>query len=191
MRLPLKLSAILPLLITSLLFTGVPVRATAASIGPVNALAVVQGQLSLDMTLLDASGSPASSLDFGPLSKSTDTFGSNRLFRVILRVNSQGVSYQIRQDTSPFTRSGGNEMIPNDAFLVKPLYSESENFGLSIPPGAELAAEGPAFGSRAIFKDPSGSSRSISLVYSMENGVPSDLPSGSYTGTLQFTLVTT
>ena len=187
----LKISTILPVLVVALLFTGRDTRAAGASLGPLTTVAVVPSTLSLDMTILDAAGSQASSLDFGQLSRTADTFGSNRLFRVVLSVSGQGVSYEIRQDVSPFTRNGGNEAIPEAAFLVRPLYLESENSGLSIPSGAQLAPEGPASGTRTLFSDPTGSSRTISLAYSMASGVPFGLPSGSYTGTLQFTLVST
>lgn len=163
--------------------------------GPILTSAVVPNMLSLNVLVLDAAtDAPLSSLDFGRLSAAGNELGSTRAFRVLLQVNAQGSPYEVRQEASPLQRSGGEEMLPLGAFLAQPLYLETDNAGQTAPAGARLGAADSVENLQSVYLDPSGSNRTVSVLYQMApaggQAIPVHQRSGDYTGTIQYTLVT-
>ena len=167
--------------------------------GPIHVSAVVPAGLMLELTIIDQlTNAEVPSMDFGELVRNGDEFRAARFFKVLLNTNVAGESYQLTQNATPLTRNGGAETIPEGAFIVKPAYVETDNFGLTLPIGSSVGAVASAIGTRPLFSDPTGSSRVLSLTYTL-SGDPNtgatevialSQKSGSYSGTVQFTLTT-
>lgn len=196
-----KKSTLISWLILAVLALSAFKTADAASLsfGTITTTAEIPNALALNITITDLStGQEIPSMDFGVVDNSAGQLHSNRLFRVLLAVNAQGVSYEIKHDVSPLVRSGGSEVIPSGAFSARPFYVAEDNAGQLIPSGSRLAVTGPAEALKTIFTDPSGSSRVISMIYALSGDpstgatekIPVSQRSGSYSGTIQFTLTT-
>ncbi len=192
----LFVSVLLSAIILSLKFTFC--EAAGLNADPIQTTASVSNQLTLNVRIFDgASGAEIPSLDFGELQISGDELKSNRYFKVLLQASAQGESYEITHQASDFVRSGGTETIPAGALAVEPYYSAAENGGAAIPLGAKIASSGPAKNVPVVFSDPSGSSRVISMLYTLSSKtagstekIPVNQRSGAYSGTIRYTLTT-
>ena len=174
-------------------------NAESATGGPVNVSATVPGGLALELEIVDqVTSTPSPSLDFGELVRIGNEFRAAKFFKVFLRANATGDSFELTQISTPLTRAGGPETIPTGAYIAKPTYVEADNAGLSEPPGSTVGAIGTAVGTRTLYQDPTGSSRTITVVYTLSGDpntgatetIPLSQKSGSYSGTVQFTLTT-
>ena len=165
----------------------------------VNISADVPFGLTLELKIVDQlTGAQIPSLDFGELVRTGNKFRSSKSFKVFLTVNAAGDPLELTQLGTALARDGGTEKIPNGAFIVKPMYVTSDNTGASQPSGSTVGAVGTAVGTRLLFNDLTGSSRIITLVYTLSGDpntnatetIPLSQKSGSYSGVIQFTLTT-
>ena len=176
------------------------VTAESVSGGPINISATVPSGITLELTIVDQlTGSQMPSLDFGELVRIGDEFRAATFFKIFVKANAAGDPYELVQIGTPLTRSGGTETVPGGSYIVKPEYIESDNLGAAQPLGSAVGARGTTVGARTLFTDPTGSSRILTLTYTL-SGDPNtgatelislDQKSGAYTGTIQFTLTTT
>lgn len=177
-----------------------PVCADTVSGGPIHVSASIPTGLTLEMKIVDqVNGSQMPSLDFGELVRTGEEFRAARFFKVFLNENAAGDPFTLTQIGTPLTRNGGSETIPNGAFIVQPAYAEADNSGNAQPAGSTIGSIGTAVGTRTLFTDATGSSRVITLIYTLSGDpntgatevIPLSQKSGSYSGTIQFTLTTT
>ena len=184
----------------SFIFFAEATDASTLSTGPINVSASVPTGLTLDMRIVDQLNSAqVPSLDFGELIRTGDEFRAARFFKVYLTANVAGDPFVLTQLGTPLARSGGSETIPNGAYIVKPEYVDSDNSGSSQPTGSTIGTRGSAAGTRTLYTDPTGSSRVITLTYTLSGDpntgateiIPLSQKSGPYSGTVQFTLTTT
>ena len=175
--------------------------AHAASIsgGPVTISATVPGGLTLELRIVDQlSGAEVPSLDFGELVRIGGEVRAAKFFKVFLKANAAGDPFTLTQIGTPLTRNGGSETIPSGAYFVKPSYAPEDNAQTAQPIGSVVGSIGTAVGTRALYTDPTGSSRIITLVYTLSGDsntgateiIPLSQKSGAYSGTVQFTLTT-
>lgn len=186
-----------------LLFCVWPFAAAAATnstAGPINVGASIPSGLALELIIVDQlSGATVPSMDFGELAPFDDEYRATRFFNVFLKVNTAGNAYELTQLSTPLTRTGGTETIPNGAFFVKPFYEETDNAGLAAPGGSKLGVVGTAVSAKRVFEDPTGAARTLRLQYTLTGDpitgatqvIPLGQKSGAYAGTVQFTLTTT
>jgi hypothetical protein len=195
-----KIQPVLGALFVSMLAFAALARAASISAGPVSVFAEIPSGLVMELTIIDQlTGATVPSMDFGELSQVDDEYRATRFFNVLLKISTAGNSYELTQLSTPLTRSGGTETIPNGAFFVKPFYEEADNAGFAFPSGASLGPAGTAVATQAVFKDPTGSGRTVRLQYTLTGdpatGATQNIPfgqkSGSYAATVQFTLTTT
>ena len=179
-------------LLCAALYFAPGARAATLTAGPINVSAEIPSGLALELTIIDQlTGSKVPSMDFGELSRFNDEYRATRFFNILLKVNTAGNSYELAQLSTPLTRSGGSETIPNGAFFVKPLYEAADNSGNVLPGGSVLGVPGTAVATQPVFKDPTGSARTVRLQYTLTGdpvtGATQNIPlgqkSGSYTAT--------
>ncbi len=175
-------------------------RAANLTAGPLNVSAEIPSGLALQLTIIDQlTGAQVPSLDFGELSRVQDEYRAQRFFNVLLKINTAGNPYALTQLSTPLTRTGGSEALPDGAFYVKPIYDSDDNAGLLPPSGSSLGVAGSAVGSRPLFNDPTGSTITVRLRYTLSGdpitgatqAIPLSQKSGAYAATVQFTLTTT
>ena len=184
------------------LFLAAPVRvaeAASATQGPINVAADIPSGLTLELTIIDQlSGAVAPSLDFGDLVRVGDEFRSSKFFKVLLKVNSVGDPFELTQNGTPLTRTGGSETLPSGAYMVQPSFVPGDNSGAAQPSGSSIGTAGTAVGNKLLFSDPSGTGGVLTLSYTL-SGDPNtgatekillNQKSGAYAGTVQFTLTT-
>ena len=173
--------------------------AESTSAGPVTIAARVPAGLTLELTIVDQlTRTERPSLDFGELVRVGEEFRSTTFFKVLLKINTVGDSCELTQTGTPLTRSPGGETIPDGAYFVRPAYDEADNNDAPQPPGSGLGVAGAVVGPRVLYRDPTGSSRVIAATYTLSGDpntgateiIPLSQKSGSYSGTVQFTLTT-
>lgn len=174
--------------------------AASLTAGPINVSADIPSGFSMQLTIVDQlTGATVPSMDFGELSRVNDEYRATRFFHVFLKINTAGNGYELTQLSTPLTRSGSADTLPNGAFFVKPFFESADNGGVSAPAGATLGAVGTAVATQLIFKDPTGSTGVVRLRYTLTGDpalgatqvIPVGQKSGSYAATVQFTLTTT
>ena len=184
--------------VTALAFLTVA-NAQSVSGGPINVSASVPSGLALDLKIVDqVSAAQVPSMDFGELVRMNSEFRAGTFFKVYLTANAAGNSFVLTQTGTSLTRNGGPETIPNGAYIVKPEYVDSDNSGAAQPVSSTVGNRGSATGTRTLYTDPTGSSRIITLTYTLSGDpntgateiIPLSQKSGSYSGTVQFTLTT-
>ena len=182
---------------TFIFLTGV--HATLISSEPIHVSASIPSGLTLEFRIVDqVNGSQVPSLDFGDLVRTSDEFRAARFFKVYLTANAASDSFTLTQVGTLLARTGGSETIPTGAFIVKPEYVESDNAGAAQPIGSTVGARNSAVGTRTLYTDPTGSSRILTLTYTLSGDpntgateiIPLSQKSGPYTSTVQFTLTT-
>ncbi len=184
------------------LFLAAPIRlaeAASATHGPINVGADIPSGLTLELTIIDQlSGAVVPSLDFGDLIRVGDEFRSSKFFKVLLEVNSVGDPFELTQNGTPLARAGGSETLPPGAYMVQPSFVPADNSGATQPSGSSIGTASSAVGNKLLFSDPSGTGGVLTLVYTL-SGDPNtgatekiflNQKSGSYAGTVQFTLTT-
>lgn len=186
-------------LVLALLSFSSQVFAASATQGPITVAADIPSGLTLDMTIIDQlSGAVVPSLDFGDLVRVGDEFRSSKFFKVLLKINSVGDPFELTQNGTALTRSGGAETMPSGAYIVKPTFEAAENNGAAQPSGAAIGSTGSAVGNKILYTDPTGTGGVVTLTYTL-SGDPNigatekiqlNQKSGSYAGTVQFTLTT-
>ena len=187
----------------SVVFCGTDLFAGAAPGSSLNRLvnvsAEIPSELMLEMRIVDQlTKGQVPSMDFGELQRTGDEFRAKTYFNVYLTVNSVGVSSELTQVGTLLTRVSGNETMPSGAYMMKPFYEESQNNGLAIPVGARVAAAGRVAETRSVYSDTNGESRTITVSYTLTGDpqtaatqvIPISQKSGSYSGTITFTLTT-
>ena len=187
------------LVLVFLLTLSVQAFAASASQGPIIVAAEIPSGLTLELTIIDQlSGAAVPSLDFGDLVRVGDEFRSSKFFKVFLKVNSVGDSFELTQNGTALTRAGGAETLPSGAYIVKPIYEAADNNGTAQPSGAAIGNTGTAVGNKILYTDPTGTGGVVTLTYTL-SGDPNtgatekillNQKSGAYAGTVQFTLTT-
>ena len=175
-------------------------RADSTSQGPINVSAVVPSGLTLEMHIVDQlSSAEKPSIDFGELERVGDEFRSKTFYKVLITVSGAGDPFELTQTGSSLTHNGGSETIPSGAYIVKPGYSEADNENLARPLGSTLGNTVTAVGPHLLYSDPTGSRRVTTALYTLTGDpsteatqiIPLSQKSGTYAGTVQFTLTTT
>ena len=179
---------------------GPALWADSTSEGPINVSAVVPNDLTLEIHIVDQlSSAEKPSLDFGELERVGGEFRAKTFYKVLLTVSGAGDPFELTQNGSALTRSDGTETIPSGAYMMRPGYSETENEGQARPLGSALGDKNTAVGPHLIYSDPTGSQRVTSATYTLSGDpsteatevIPLSQKSGTYSGTIQFTLTTT
>ncbi|MBD3264720.1 MAG: hypothetical protein GF375_06430 [Candidatus Omnitrophica bacterium] len=145
----------------------------------------------------------ATSLDFGTL-QWNDEFGiwtANKYFTVFLVANSSGRAYRIQQSCSGFAMGGSNL---NDSLTMSPDYQAADELGGSaqgsMPSGDSLGSSTLAVGTnKVIYNGNAGLARIVRAYYGLATGaggdpagsepITGDQPSGTYNGTITFSVV--
>ena len=157
----------------------------------------VPSALTLNVTIIDqTTQSAVPTMDFGDLERVGDEFRSLKLFKVLLEVDTVGDALHVTQIGTPLTRAGGSETIPNGAYISDPKYIDTDNAGKGQPPGSHLDVTQSVVGTRELYSDPAGLRRTLSIFYRLSGDpatggtqlIPLDQKSGSYSGSIQFTL---
>lgn len=173
--------------------------AASISKGPVNVKATVPSGITLQMRIVDQlTGAEVPSMDFGDLGQVNEEYRAAHFFKVYLTVNAGSTSFDLTQNATDLLRSGGAEVIPSGAYMMKPEYIESDNDNLPKPPSAAPGQRTTAVGNHLLFRDPTGLTRVVTTTYTLSGdpatGATSIITlgqkSGSYNGTVQYTLTT-
>ena len=202
-----KITAVMVLAMIVFWDMALPAFAATVSSSPVPVSASVDGALSMTMTMKknDFNGATVTSMDFGRLvdigtgtlrSSSTSTTGTGAV-DVFLSANSHGLPYTITQTGTAL--SNGSVNLPAGACVVTPVYAAPDNGGASMPPGAVLGPkESWVANNKVLYTSESGTAamRTIEAFYSITDdpaagstaSVPPNQPSGTYTGTVTFTV---
>ena len=186
-----------------LVLAAAPVMAATTS-SQVTASASVQSAFALDMVIVqnDAGAtSNVSALNFGQLANNgAGGLTSTRFFTVYLSAKTQTQPYNILQTGQSMTN--GTVTLPNNAQRVTPVYVPVDNGGATLPTGAAIGTQGTWVVTNKIIYDSENSlaqDRTVQAVYGLigdsalgaGNFIPSNQPSGSYSGNITFTLTTT
>lgn len=175
------------------------VHATSLNGNPVVVEASVGAGLTLNVTITDQlTNTVVPSMDFGELVRTDNEFRSKTFFKVLLRINSVGDPCQLTQTGTALTRTDGTETMPSGAYIVKPEYVDADNNGVGIPTGASVGKVATVVGTQVLYNDPTGSDRNVTALYTLSGDstlgatqiIPLSQKSGSYSGTIQFTLTT-
>jgi hypothetical protein len=165
----------------------------------VNVTAQVPSDLTLDMRIVDQlTTGQVPTMDFGELVRVGDEFRARTFFKVYLRINTVGQACELSQLGTPLARNSGTEIMPAGAYMATPAYEQAQNSNQQIPSGAKLGALGKVGGTLLLYSDPTGSSRTVTVTYTLSGDpitgatevIPISQKSGSYSGTVQFTLTT-
>ena len=199
------------LIVFSLVSAGViSFAATTASVG-VEATVPQELELTSWIRSAPAGGDPygtgsadATSFNFGTLTKDT-TYGiwtSDRYFSVFLLASTSGRDYRMQQTCTNFL-SGSQSL--NDSLIMTPDYQTADEIvdGTaqgSMPGGDSLGSASLAVGvNKVIYNGNAGLSRIVRAYYGLATGAASepagaepitaDQVSGTYTGTITFSVV--
>ncbi len=178
--------------------------ADSASKAGIEVSARVPSALTLNIRIIDEyNNKEKPSIDFGELERIGDEFRAKVTYKVLIDVNANGDGYEVRQLGSQLIRNGGSEAIPNNTYICRPLYQESENIysdptDAGLPPTAKVGEWGTTIGDKLLFDNPGGKRRTITTRYTLSGDpntgasdiIPISQKSGSYSGTIQFTLTT-
>ncbi len=192
---------------------GAGLISNAATTASVGVSAEVPEELSLSSWIRYAppGGTPygtgsgdATSLNFGTLTKDPtyNVWVSDKYFTVFLIASTSGRAYRIQQTCTNFAAGTTNL---NDSLMLKPDYEsldeiiEGEAQG-SMPSGDSLGSTTLAVGtSKVIYNGNSGLSRIVRAYYGLSTGadgeptgaepITADKVSGTYTGTVTFSVV--
>lgn len=173
--------------------------AVSVNSAAITAKASINSSLTLDVVVEDQLSSAITpSLDFGNLIRVNDEFRSQTFYKVYLTINSVGDPCELSQLGTFLSRTGGGEIIPSGVYIVKPEYDAGQNSSKAQPAGSQVGSRGTAVGTRVLFTDPTGSDRTITATYTLSGDsnlgatetIPLSQKSGSYNGTIQYTLTT-
>lgn len=139
---------------------------------------------------------PMASMNFGEMKP--NVFGgmdAPYYFKAYINANSQSKPYTLTQNGSPV--SNGSTALPQGACKVTPTYNAGDNGGASSV--GTLGSTGTWVGNRTLYtSDTAGSMRTVTVYYGLigdpaagaGNFIPSNQASGSYSGTITFTVTT-
>ena len=162
--------------------------------------ASIPSALTLNVTIIDpVTQAAVPTMDFGELERAGEEFRSAKFFKVLLEVDTVGDPLSLTQVGSALTRAGGSETIPSGAYIADPTYNEAENSGKPQATGSQLGTRQSVVGTNEIYSDPNGAKRTLTIFYHLSGDpatggaevIPLDQKSGSYSGSIQFTLTST
>lgn len=192
----MTLTRSIALAVLAVLFANTAHASSSAS-GPFDVKASIPAALTLRATVIDQlTNKVVPTLDFGELVRVGNEFRSETFFKVYLEINSVGDPCTLSQNGTDLVLQGGPDIMPRGAYTVLPEYIDADNNGDPQPPGSTLGVRGTVVGPRLLYSDPTGSGRVITTTYTL-SGDPNtgatevitlDQKSGSYAGTVQFTL---
>ena len=185
------------LLALSLFFLNSKSQAASTSTGAVSISASIPSGITLNVTILDQLTQTAKpTLDFGELVRVGNEFRSETFFKVLVEVDTVGSSFHLVQVGTPLVRNGGSETMPSGAYIVEPIYQDTQNDGKPQPTGSTIGKRQSVVGTQELYTDPTGSKRVLTAIYHLSGDpitggkeiIPLDQKSGSYSGTIQYTL---
>lgn len=183
----------------ALALTMLPNSYAATQSATVSVSAQIQSALTFDVKLYSVNPTTfaetaTASMAFGELKK--NGFGgldAAQYFKVYLTANSQGLPYTITQNGT--TVSNGTATLPNNACKVTPSYESGSNGGAALV--GTVGTAGTWVGNRTLYtSNSSGAVRTINAYYGLVgdpaqgagNFVPENQASGTYSGTVVFTV---
>lgn len=181
------------------MFTAVESQAVSTSAPQIYVSADIASELTLELIAVDETSQvPLASLDFGQLLRTDTDLRSSKVCKVLLKVSGTGTPLELVQIASELAASGEGEIIPKGAFMMRPTYLAQDNGGVGMPAGSQVAAPSPVYGRQLLYRDPTGSTRIISVFYTLSGDpstgasdfIPLDQKQGDYSGNIQYTLTT-
>lgn len=179
--------------------------ATDLNSGPYSVTASVNGAATLTVNLFknDVSGpntGPATALSFGQLqevdgtlrSSNTGTGAVSAAYLAQVTANTHGLPYTVKQ-TGTTVSSGANQL-PNNGLAMNVVYVASDNGNVT---DGTVGSKDSWVGTKTLYtSSPAGPLRTIRAYYAITpdpavgpgGAVPLDQPSGTYNGTITYTL---
>lgn len=195
-----------------LVLTASPAMAVSTSTTPTQITATVDQVLALDVKIFERQGSsnvgPVTAMNHGTLVRSTNatTGAANALrgkeFRIFAGMNTSGRQYQLTQTHAGL--SSGTNTLPN-AMVVAGAVASSDGSGTDNITGDILTTARSARGTDVVIytSNSQGQAATAEIVYGLSGGnadgsapfagwqpIPPDQASGTYSGTVTFTLTT-
>jgi hypothetical protein len=196
---PIMKTFTISFIISIFLFTTATAHASSTSAPQIYISADIATELTLELIAMDENThTTMSSLDFGQLLRTDTDLRSSKVCKVLLKVSGTGVPLELVQIASDLAVRGNTDVIPKGAFMMRPAYLAADNGGVGMPPGSQVAGASSVYGRQLLYRDPTGSSRIISVFYTLSGdpstgasaSIPLEQKTGDYSGNIQYTLTT-